>query len=111
MAPETLLNLSKNNVFKCNFLLLPNIAATPSDETTMKQRGRSPAPKPVRPGESGPSPALRAGGASSKSLTTELLHDLRWDDSGGSESSVTKEDSGLVIEPFVNLTLHLIDFY
>ena len=58
----------------------------------MKQRGRSPAPKPSsRLGDSGSASALRAGGASSKSLTTELLHDLRWDDSGGSESSVKDE--------------------
>ena len=65
-------------------------------EEEMKQRGRSPAPKPSKPSDSGSASGLRAVGASSKSLTAELLHDMRWDDSGGSESSVTKEESGLV---------------
>ena len=71
----------------------------------MKQRGRSPAPKPqlstVRLGDSatglgGPPSGLRAGGSSSKSLTSELLHDFRWDDSSGGTESSAKEESGLV---------------
>ena len=67
----------------------------------MKQRGRSPVPKPQtsRPGEasSSSSSGLRAGGASSKSLTTELLHELGWDDSsGGSDAGGSKDESSLV---------------
>ena len=65
----------------------------------MKQRGRSPVPKPSRPGEasSSSSSGLRAGGASSKSLTTELLHELGWDDSsGGSDAGGSKDETSLV---------------
>jgi len=90
----------------------PTTAATTTTSATatneigvyvrMKQRGRSPVAKPQLPsarlgdsatGSGGPPTGLRAGGSSSKSLTSELLQDFRWDDS--SEISA-KEESGLV---------------
>ncbi len=71
----------------------------------MKQRGRSPVAKPQLPsarlgdsatGSGGPPSGLRAGGSSSKSLTSELLQDFRWDDSSGGTENSAKEESGLV---------------